>query len=183
MNNTALSNYNKIVTRIPPADCPFEFKQVEDRCLMFLIDGSKSISPNEFLSAKAFIYSMIELAAGTGILNTKILQFADFAHLILDWNTNMGPNEIINRMLQINDMKQDGGNSDIMKGLKTAGQFLQNYKYKTLVLLTDGISNKQTLEMVQFFTEYYRCTTVPHEYGASSLSHFFITSVDQSWRV
>lgn len=144
-SKTTIYNYRNLVARLPRGECPFEFHQKDDRCLAFLIDGSKSITSSEFARSTSVIRETVEHATGLGILSTSIFQFSDYPLKQLEWTPTMGPHEIVNRILQIDHIQQNGGNSDIMAALETTGDLLSKYDYKTVVLCTDGVANRQTL--------------------------------------
>ena len=152
-NQTKSALFEEIARRVPVGDCEYEFKRQEsaqfDHGITFLLDGSESISRESFAELTRFTAKSVADLLGGGILDVRVNQFSDILYPEVKIDRTLTPIEVVNRLSQIPNISQVGGNSNIRMAIEHSLEYTQHYKYNTIVLLTDGLFNKDGLGLVR----------------------------------
>ena len=124
--------------------CYFEEK-VPQICLVSIIDGSESISDDEFEQQKTAAYKIAEIAQNLGVLNQKVFQFANVPILISEINENSPVFQIKKYEEDFIGQKQVGGGSVISENIeKISSDYFHNCDKKYLILASDGFESNYT---------------------------------------
>ena len=124
--------------------CSFEEKAPQI-CLVSIIDGSESISDDEFEQKKIAAYKIAEIAQNIGILNQKVFQFANVPILISGINENSPVFQFKKFKEDFLGQKQIGGGSVIGENIqKISSDYFHNCDKKYLILASDGFESNYT---------------------------------------
>ena len=84
-----------------------------------------------------------------GIYKTEIWQFADIPTIEIAWDESTASDEIKTKLLEINQIKQIGGNTDITKSLNMVLNGNNSGKIRKVIVFTDNIFNRNSTKKVQ----------------------------------
>ncbi|CBY12945.1 unnamed protein product [Oikopleura dioica] len=114
-------------------------------CLVSIIDGSESISDNEFEQQKEAAFKIAEIASNIGILNQKVFQFADVPIFISEINEDSPVFQFKKLKEDFLGQKQIGGGSVIEDNIEIiTSDYFHDCEKKYLILATDGFERNYT---------------------------------------
>uniref|UniRef100_A0AC34GCT5 VWFA domain-containing protein n=1 Tax=Panagrolaimus sp. ES5 TaxID=591445 RepID=A0AC34GCT5_9BILA len=108
--------------------------------LVFILDSSGSVSLNDYKLAQSFMVSIINDSRKDANNRIGIVQFSDSAYIFLNLTNNFDEATKI-----ANNLRYDGGSTDIFAGLKIAKEiFVRDRRLEVptvALLITDGDAN------------------------------------------
>ncbi|MBN3276151.1 CO6A4 protein, partial [Polyodon spathula] len=132
--------------------------ETEQADIFFLIDGSGSIYPQDFLDMKKFINDMIRMfRIGSDSVRIGVVQYSDSQRVeftVTQYTTRKGLEEAVNNILQLGGGTKTGHALTSMKKLfETAASSRHTKVPKFLITITDGKSQDQVMEAARDLRE------------------------------
>ncbi|XP_023931217.1 cartilage matrix protein, partial [Lingula anatina] len=115
--------------------------------LVFLLDGSGSIEPQDFTKAKSFVSDIIrKFEISSRAVHVGLIRFDSEAVVLIRLNEFRSAAQLLQKISQ---MKNFGGKTNTGSALQLAGTVLTDHRFgardnveKIVIVLTDGRSNK-----------------------------------------
>ncbi|XP_053323778.1 collagen alpha-6(VI) chain-like [Spea bombifrons] len=152
----SFSGLNDIFQNVSQAVCNNTECKIEEADLVFLIDGSTSISPGDFEKMKKFMISVVyDFDIAPGRVHVGVAQYSDLYNLHFNVTSFMKKELVKNEIEKIN---QTRGNTHIGKALKetettlfgpSSNSRIKEGVHQLLIVITDGKSQDDVSQPAQ----------------------------------
>lgn len=115
--------------------------------VVFVLDGSGSISSSQWTQGLNFIHNIVNrFEIGNDMVHFGIVQYSTSNYALYDSNYGFDLTYDINKINKITQLRQLGGATNTIAGLRTAVDILIRHNRhnvpKVIVIVTDGIANR-----------------------------------------